>query len=465
MIEGEELYTTDRSLSKSMSLSFSDSTRTESSDDGYDNETRSSTSSRSKNSKSRALAPPEKKLETCERKLKSFHESRDTENAFSELIQLVPLRRLVFGERHWKYAEAHSKLAEGYLEYKQYKTQAVNHAEKAKTLILTCDSPGANEKSLFTKCVVELYLVLGKALTFQGQKYKDAENALTKSWQVMKNLDKQTSSIQIPSINAISVSIDLKYKIKCAFADVYIATKEIDKAISALNDLVELITKNSSENDERLVTIYSKMMKAERTRKKSQVNHEMIIEYALKAHDVSSACHALNSIEVADTAFALGKSYASIDSDKTLSAAETYFNEALKVYQTSCGAKNPKTLQVQDALAKIWMREGKDDEVIKALKSSLPKKCDAYGECSSQVAETHKLIAGIFLTKGDLSNAHKYLNQCLNVEQELYGLQHWKTNNTKKMIAQLEDNPKFTKSSKAKLAERPKFQSTIKSPK
>lgn len=448
----EEIYATDRSLANSTSLVFSD-------DATSDEET--THSYRQNKKRGIVLTPPDEKLNNCEKRLRLYLEQGKVEKAFNEVIKLVPLRRLVFGDRHWKYAEAFLKLAKSYLEYKQYLTQAVTKAERARDLMLSCNSPASNQKIPFTRCLVETYLVLGKSLG-SSHKHKEAESALIKSWQALKSLEKQSSSIQIPTPSSVAVLLDLKFEIKYTLSCIYIATKNIDKAVASLNILVDELVK-ISDKDERLMKTYTQLMKAENARSKSTVNYELVIEFATKAHNISTSNHPLHSMEVASTAFALGRAYSSLDSEKTLSAAETYLKEAQDAYVSSCGDNHEKTLRVQDALNKIWMRNGREDDAIKALKASLPKKRETFGECSSQVAESLKLIGGIYLSKGDLTKAVYFLKQSLTIERELHGPQHSKTNATRKMLSQVENNPGFSKSSKAKLNERPKFTSTIKS--
>ncbi|XP_039258223.2 tetratricopeptide repeat protein 23-like [Styela clava] len=407
------------------------------------------------------LLPPEEKLRKCERRIKSYLDAQEQENAFEEILKLAPLVKLVYGEQDWRYADACNKLAKGYLDVRGLGLQAVKHAELAKCLILSCNTPqGTTEKNLFIKCIVEVYLCLGRALCQMGGKYKDAENSLLKSWQVLKSINKQSSTIQIPTSSANDD--DLKKQIKLALADVYIASKQADKAVSALNFAIKIISEKNSGKDEKLVPIYEKLVKAEKSRKKSEINYETVVEYRLKAHEISSDCHALNSTEVADTALFLGRAYADIDSIQAQKAAETYFNEAFSAYKSCLENNHPKTLKVEDELARVLMRTEREDEAVKALKKSIAVKAEVFGECSSQVANTNKLIGSVYLSQGDVLNAHKFLNKCLVIETELHGAQHWKTKATTNTISLVQQHPAFSKSKTAKLKERPNFSSTIK---
>lgn len=100
---------------------------------------------------------------------------------------------------------------------------------------------------------------------------------------------------------------------------------------------------------------------------------------------------------------------------------------------------------------------------MKKLKESVAIKADVFGECSSQVASTHKLIGGVLLSQGDLGKAHARLQKCLDIEDQLYGARHYKSKSTRDTMALIEQNSSFAKNSDDKLKGRPKFMTTIKS--
>lgn len=466
-MEESDLYSTDGSLSKSTTLSLSEfsndhafSSHDSLAETGSDDTP--SKGKRKRRKKKTELIPPEEKLFKCEKRVRQYIDMKDNENAFNETLKLAPLVRLVYSEQDWKYADACIKLSKAYLDFRKLGPQAVKHAELAKSLILSCNTPqGSAEKNSFIRCIVEVYLCLGRSLTLVGEKYKEAENALLKSWQVLKSIKQSSIEMPLPSVNKhTDVS---KKEIKLALADLYIATKQIDKAVSSLTYVVNMITEKGSDKDENLIPLYGKLAKTEKMKKKSSINYDTIVEFRLKAHEISSNCHDPNSIEVADTALALGRAYANIDSEQTQNAAETYFIEAQSAYKNCLGDEDPKTLKVGDELARVWMRTDREEKALKALEKSINVKAEVLGECSGEVANTHKLIGGVYLSQGEVVKAHKYLSKCLVIETELYGSQHWKTNSTRDTITVVQKHPAFAKSKEAKLKERPNFTSTIKS--
>ncbi|XP_028024552.2 tetratricopeptide repeat protein 23 isoform X4 [Balaenoptera acutorostrata] len=79
--------------------------------------------------------PPREKLHLCEEKAKSYSSSHEYKQALQELVRCVALTRICYGDSHWKLAEAHVNLAQGYLQLKGLSLQAKQHAEKAKEIL------------------------------------------------------------------------------------------------------------------------------------------------------------------------------------------------------------------------------------------------------------------------------------------------------------------------------------------
>ncbi|MBW02062.1 Tetratricopeptide repeat protein 23, partial [Eschrichtius robustus] len=107
--------------------------------------------------------------------------------ALQELVRCVALTRICYGDSHWKLAEAHVNLAQGYLQLKGLSLQAKQHAEKAKEILTNAIVRPYNDNTDVFKCSVELFHTMGRAL-LSLQKFKEASENLTKAERLSKEL-------------------------------------------------------------------------------------------------------------------------------------------------------------------------------------------------------------------------------------------------------------------------------------
>ncbi|KAL4216786.1 TeTratriCopeptide repeat [Mactra antiquata] len=64
------------------------------------------------------MTPPDKLFEKANRMAKKFSASKKGDKAIQERVKALALARIVYGNAHWRLAEAHVNLAEDYLELK-----------------------------------------------------------------------------------------------------------------------------------------------------------------------------------------------------------------------------------------------------------------------------------------------------------------------------------------------------------
>ncbi|XP_023565772.1 tetratricopeptide repeat protein 23 isoform X5 [Octodon degus] len=131
--------------------------------------------------------PPREKLHLCEEKAKSYLSSHQYKQAVPELVRCVALTRICYGDCHWKLAEAHVNLAQGYLQMKGFSLQAKQHAEKAKEILTDFIVPPYSDNTDVFKCSVELFHTMGRAY-LSLQKFKDASENLVKAEKLSKEL-------------------------------------------------------------------------------------------------------------------------------------------------------------------------------------------------------------------------------------------------------------------------------------
>ncbi|CAG2212065.1 unnamed protein product [Mytilus edulis] len=131
--------------------------------------------------------------------------------------------------------------------------------------------------------------------------------------------------------------------------------------------------------------------------------------------------------------------------DTGLALAQAYISTGK---EEGYGPQHKKTIEVQDELARLLIRTDRQEDGLDILKSTLPDKCEIYGDYSEQVSDTHKLTAS-----------------CLNIEQIVLGKNHRKTKDTERTIDILMASPglsnKFVLSKEDELKKRPKFNTMV----
>nr|KAF6412111.1 tetratricopeptide repeat domain 23 [Rousettus aegyptiacus] len=131
--------------------------------------------------------PAREKLHLCEENAKSYSSRHEYQQAIRELVRCVALTRICYGDPHWKLAEAHVNLAQGYLQLRGLSLQAKQHAEQAREILTNAIMPPYSDDLDVFKCSIELFHTLGRAL-FSIQKFKEAAENLTKAERLLKEL-------------------------------------------------------------------------------------------------------------------------------------------------------------------------------------------------------------------------------------------------------------------------------------
>ncbi|KAM9092184.1 tetratricopeptide repeat protein 23 isoform 4-T7 [Megaptera novaeangliae] len=183
--------------------------------------------------------PPREKLHLCEEKAKSYSSSHEYKQALQELVRCVALTRICYGDSHWKLAEAHVNLAQGYLQLKGLSLQAKQHAEKAKEILTNAIVCPYNDNTDVFKCSVELFHTMGRAL-LSLQKFKEASENLTKAERLSKELLQCGRIIK-------EEWIEIQTQIKLSFAQVYQGQKKSKEALPHYQEALECIEISKGE--------------------------------------------------------------------------------------------------------------------------------------------------------------------------------------------------------------------------
>ncbi|XP_064595975.1 LOW QUALITY PROTEIN: tetratricopeptide repeat protein 23-like [Liolophura sinensis] len=404
------------------------------------------------------MTPPDKLLREAGRRARKYAQQKKVDHSIHEYIRCTALAQIVHGPNHWRVAKSYADLGEAYFTQKGYTAQTQYHCERGRDIMLSGvhTSSSDQEKADIYATLTKIYLTLGKALT-QMKKYKEAEQSLKKADKVIGERG-QLSCVSDEECDQVEIELSL------AQARLFSAQKKIALAQSRYGEGLEQIQRSLGDDHIDLIPVYQEMGKLEQM-KGRHANHDHAIEMFLQAHSVAAANYKEGSLELQDTALAVAKAYASTGKEEAEASAESYLIECLAVCTTGFGPGHPKTLQVQDELARLYGRTDRQEEALSILRSTLPHKCEAFGDYSEQVSDTHKLMASIHLSQGNIERALRFYKKCHNVESLVLGTNHRKTKDTQRTMDILMASPnishKFVLSKQDELDKRPRFNAVV----
>lgn len=400
------------------------------------------------------MTPPDKLLEKANRIAKKLSAAKKADKAVRERIKILALARIVYGSSHWKLAEAHVNLAEDYLELKGFNAQAEYHTENAMTIMLNSvtTTTSEQEKADVFGILFQINYIQGKA-QMAMKKYTEAENAFTKA-------DRAYQARSKLSCVTDDECDDMEIKLTQATARLSWRQKKYAVAGTQYDKVIDLTKRRYGQDAVELIQLYQEGGRLEQS-KGRHANHDKAIDMFLQAHSIAAAIYKYASEEIVDTALALAQAYASTGREEAESSAESYLNECLSSCTTVYGPDHQKTLEVQDELARLLIRTEREADALEMLKSSLPLKNEVYGDYSENVADTHKLIASVYLAQGNIEKSLRSYKKCLNIEVLVLGKNHRKTKDTERTIDILMASPglskKFVLNTEDELKKRPRF--------
>ncbi|XP_077987971.1 tetratricopeptide repeat protein 23-like [Glandiceps talaboti] len=404
------------------------------------------------------MTPPEELLETTERRAKKYSKKKYADRAIRELIRCNALSRIIYGDGHWRLAETHANLANGYLLLKGLSSQANYHAGIAKNIMLTGvhNSSSVTEKARLHYVLIRIYFVLGRSLTMM-KKYPEAEHNLLKAEKISDERNK------LAGIDEYEQA-DIDIKIAIALGKLCISQNKTALGANCFDKAIDLIKKNYGKDSPELIPVYQDLGRLEQSKDK-HANHDRAIEMYLQAHSIATVSYSGQSDEVAQTAHMLALAYAEADTEETEVSAERYLDESLGIYQVVHGPHHGKTIEVQDDLCKLLLRTDRTEDAVTLLKTVIESKGVCYGDMSEQVADAYKLFGSIRLSEGKMDRALKHFKRCLSIQTALYGSNHKKTKNTQQTVEMLLQSPSLAaqnaKSKEGQLKSRPRFNATV----
>ncbi|XP_070536076.1 tetratricopeptide repeat protein 23-like [Ptychodera flava] len=403
------------------------------------------------------MTPPEELLEKAEKSAKKYTKKKMADRAIQHMMRCVPLARIVHGDGHWRLAESHANLANGYLLLKGLSAQGLYHAGIAKNILLsTVHTTDAAEKAKLLYTLIRVYFVLGRSQTMM-KKYQEAEHNLIKAEKISDDRNK------LPGIDEYEQA-DIDIKIAIALGKLCISQNKAALGASCFDKAVDLIKRNYGKDSAELIPVYQDMGRLEQSKGK-HANHDHAIEMYLQAHSIANVCYPRQSDEVAQSAHMLALANAEADTEEGEISAERYLDDSVGIYQVLHGPHHAKTIEVQDDLCKLLLRTDRTDEAITLLKTLIDSKAGCYGDMSEEVAEAYKLFGSIRLSQGSMDKALKHFKKCLSIQVILYGNNHKKTKKTQQTVDMLLQSPSLAaqnaKSKEEQLKHRPRFNATV----
>uniref|UniRef100_A0A8C2YMN1 Tetratricopeptide repeat domain 23 like n=1 Tax=Chinchilla lanigera TaxID=34839 RepID=A0A8C2YMN1_CHILA len=377
---------------------------------------------------------PKEKLAESQKKVAQLIKENMTTQANRELIRCVIFSRIIFGEEHWKWAQALTKLAYGYLTLRGLPAQAKKHAESAKnTLLMWKGKTTSNkEKKEILEALVMVHYTLGVAWFLQNRG-REAYFNLQKADRNMKEL-KELNKGDVCEFQVSEKDLTI------ALGRASLGIRRLNLALAYFEKAVGSVIAAKGDGTSDLISLYEEIAQIEQLRR----NHKQAIQYLKQAYSISVSSFTEISRQTAEVGALLAKAYAMSGEPQHSEAVEVYFIKSISAYQATLGTKNCETLTTIEEFCKWLTQTGKKQEAYRLLKASLKSQVISYGDCSEKVAETFYNMGRICFAKGELRKATHLLRKCLMIQILIYGNDHDKSRETKSLLALLQSSSCMT---------------------
>ena len=383
----------------------------------------------------------------------------DHTEAVNEKIRGVALSRIIYGEVSVQVARAYAELAEGYLKLRKLPLQAIKHSEYSRDILLEIESSRykdnlASENRMETATVLELiYFVLGKANKMLKH-YRNADNFLQKA-----------HLVQTKKANDCGISLVDTYKTLetlVVLGEVSRLRKKHGHAMEWFEKAVELVEVKFGNECGELVGLYHQIGKTELQLGK-HANFQRVYESYDKARKIASSTYGNMSSQYADSCLCLATAYLTEKDRTRFSLAETALDEAILIYTSVYGPSHSKTLSAQGNLFQLFLQDRKYKEAEAKANVLIEGQLVKYGEISEPVADTYRMLGGLFLTQNKHELAMPNLMKSIEIYKVVLGPQNQKTRRLSKVIESIKKSPASSKLNmpEEKLRDRPRFNTTI----
>ncbi|XP_059272970.1 tetratricopeptide repeat protein 23-like isoform X2 [Mustela nigripes] len=320
------------------------------------------------------MSLPKEKLAQSQKKIAQLIKKKMNTQANKELIRCVILSQIIFGEEHWKCAQAVASLAYGYLTLRGLPAQAKKHAESARNTLLTWkDSTTSNkEKKEILDALVMLYYTLGVAWLLQNRG-REAYFNLQKAERNMKELRELfKGGVRKSQVSEKDLTIALG-RASLAIHRLNLALAYFEKAIGNV-----IAAEGSRTLD--LVSLYEEIAQIEQLRR----NHDQAIQYLQQAHSICVSLFTEVSPQTAEASALLAKAHAMSGEAQHRDAVEIYFIKSINAYQATLGPTDYETVTTIEEFCKWLVQNGE--------KQCLMIQILLYGSEHSKSRDTRDLL-------------------------------------------------------------------------
>ncbi|XP_042311766.1 tetratricopeptide repeat protein 23-like isoform X2 [Sceloporus undulatus] len=374
--------------------------------------------------KTKLFATPVAKLMEAQKRAEKFAEEKEAHNTCKELVKCVALTRIIYGNGHWRLAQAFANLAHSYLMLQGLPVQAKKHANSAKySIFMRKSSPLAStEEREIQSTLVTIYYTLGVANLMQ-KNGKESYCNLQKAERIMEELQgTETTGFRVSERDLMA-----------ALGRASLQNNKLELAARYFEKAIEATISSGGETAPELISLYQEMAEMEQIKK----NHEKAIRCLLQAYSTSAALYSKFSPQVASVALLLAKAYAATGEEKDVEAAEKYFTEGFTVYKEALGMDHFQTINAVEDYSKWLARTGKRKQAYSFLKESFKSQQDTCRDFNEQAIERLYIMGCICLAEEKIREAHLLLSKCVQIQVAIYGPHHRKAKKVQELLDRL----------------------------
>uniref|UniRef100_T1JHS7 THAP-type domain-containing protein n=1 Tax=Strigamia maritima TaxID=126957 RepID=T1JHS7_STRMM len=368
------------------------------------------------------LPEPRVRLHQSQERARFLIRNGEKDAAVTEYIRCLALARIVYGEKHWCLAQAHMILAESYLDLKNLVYQALDHAETAKKIILLWKKPplAPQKRRKFLYVLVNIYLLLGRTRA-----------ALNEFGIADKHLDRarKLSLIYIESVGDSRKAKTLRCKICTPIAKLLFDKQMYDEAIVEYKEALNLLEKLGRGNTIVMVSIRQYLGRCYQEMKEysdAEEQFNLAINLSEKVLGFETGSEAF-----IESTLLLARNFSLMNTNSAKEVAENILRNVIVEISSAKTYHYDLDMRANDMLFSILIASGREREAKELLRRILPKKCELFGQASSEVILTLRLLGSLCLTLDEPETAAKYLRKSYDRELILYGGNHSRVKNTK----------------------------------